>query len=69
MTHYLSDNNSYSKPDSGCEWASRVLGKQSHCLDCPFDKCFHDMSIGRRRSLGHNKRIALQLALNVRKLN
>ena len=28
MTHYLSDNNSYSKPDSGCEWASRVLGKQ-----------------------------------------
>ncbi len=29
-------------PDHGCREATRYLGKQSECLECPFEACRHD---------------------------
>lgn len=29
----------YHYPDTGCKEASRVIGRQSYCLRCPFPEC------------------------------
>lgn len=52
---YQTDNLSYTGPDSGCAFASFVLGKQSHCNwhgdKCPFSKCIGVMPRSERYKL------------------
>ena len=41
---YNTDTQNYAGEDSGCEYASKKLGRQSHCLgNCPFEKCTEDL--------------------------
>lgn len=72
MKMYKTDANTYTKEDSGCPEATKFLGHQSFCLDCPFwdkktywDKttrpsfCVYDPGNGRKhlRAEMRNKQI------------
>ena len=45
----LQDTESYSRPDSGCPYASEYIGKQSECFTCPFPQCHYDVGIINKR--------------------
>ena len=36
------DGDAYLWADSGCVDATRLLGRQSLCLECPYDECLLD---------------------------
>lgn len=38
-TKFITNNENYSRADSGCEVASHFLGHQSLCQECPFEEC------------------------------
>lgn len=38
------DSDAYLGSDSGCGEATKYLGEQSICLECPFDVCHLDTS-------------------------
>lgn len=42
-TKFITNNENYSRADSGCAEASEFLGGEaSLCLECPFPKCIHE---------------------------
>lgn len=50
----IKDLISYAGADSGCEVATKYLGYQSHCLECPFPECVEDNP--KQRPLSSTKR-------------
>ncbi len=48
ITKYETDKVGYTAPDSGCWMASRFLGRQSHCFECPFDDCVYGLNVRER---------------------
>lgn len=60
---FSTDDKSYKGSDSGCILASHFLGRQSHCLECPFDLCLTDNeSMDEKRQILESKEKQLDKA-------